>query len=219
MKKILYTILATSLIWCGPFIWYTNRPQPKPNITVNPTVKQEKKADLSVSVKQSGKASGSIPYTPQIAQINPEQTFEGTNSSEPDKPSEVKFEPFKATVPISGEIESIFTDKKGNELGRGMSPLTGESIVSVDGETVKVDTTFTDELRFAVDIPEPPKKLNEVGMLYDGDLWAYYRRDLLQVDIFKVEVAPWIGAALNTDKDKWKEKDGWKIVGALGVKF
>ena len=184
MKKILIGLLFGSIIGytVGVFLL---RPKPiTPIITVNPPPEIERQADLVATVRQSGKLSGQtkIPIVKkaQDALDSSKQTFEYKSSSDENKSIQGNLEPFTVTVPVDGEIESIFVDvRTGEELGRGVAPVSGETTVAI-GETVQVETVFRDELKFSIDIPKQQKR-NEVGIVFDGAWTVYYKRELANI--------------------------------------
>ncbi len=202
MKKYLIGVLFGLIIGFSVGVLLLRQNNPTPVITVNPPPEIEKQADLVVDIKQSGKLSGQtkIPTikTAQDALESSKQTLEYNPSSEPQKSIQGNLEPFTVVVPVVGEIESVFIDKRtGEELGRGMTPAKGETIMTV-GETVQVETVFSDELKFSIDVPSRPLKRNEVGAYYDGGWAAYYKRELVNVGA----LSAWAGAAYNfSDND------------------
>jgi len=185
MKKLLLGVLLGVIIGFTVGVLLLRQDKPTPVITVNPTPEIEKQADLVVDVKQSGKLSGQI-QNPTIktapdAIESSKQTFEYKSSSDENKSIQGNLEPFTGTVPVAGEIESIFVDARtGEELGRGVAPVSGETTVAI-GETITVETNISSELNFAVDIPNQQPKQNEIGIIYDGDWIAYYRRELINI--------------------------------------
>ena len=185
MKKYLIGVLFGSIIGFTVGVFLLRQDKPTPVITVNPHPEIERQADLVVTVRQSGKLSGQI-QNPTIKKApdaieSSKQTFEYKSSSEPQKSIQGNLEPFTATVPVDGEIESVFMDKRtGEELGRRTTPVKGETIVTV-GETVQVETVFRDELKFSIDVPSRQLKQNEIGIIYDRDWIVYYKRELANI--------------------------------------
>jgi len=211
MKKYLIGVLFGLIIGFSVGVLLLRQDKPTPVITVNPTPEIEKQADLVVDVKQSGKLSGQtrnpIVKTARNALESSKQTFEYKSSSESKKSIHGDSEPFTVVVPVAGEIESVFIDKRtGEELGRGTTPVKGETIVTV-GETVQVETVFSDELKFSIDVPSRPLKRNELGIIYDRDWIAYYKRELTNIG----KVVPWIGVSYDFDDDDLKLAAGASI--------
>lgn len=184
MKKLIsgFLIGLTIGFIVGVFLLRQNKPTPV--ITVNPLPEIERQADLVVTVRQSGKLSGQtkIPIVKKAQDaLDSKQTFEGNPSSESKKSIQGDSEPFIVVVPVAGEVESVFIDKRtGEELGRGTTSVKGETIMTV-GETVQVETVFKDELKFSIDVPSQPLKRNEVGIIYDRDWIVYYKRELANI--------------------------------------
>ena len=185
MKKLISGFLIGLTIGFTVGVFSLRPDKPTPIITVNPPPEIERQADLVATVQQSGKLSGQI-QNPTIktapdAIESSKQTFEYKSSSEPQKSIQGNLELFTVTVPVAGEIESVFIDKRtGEELGRGTTPVKGETIMTI-GETVQVETIFSDEQKFSIDVPSRPLKRNEIGIIYDGDWIAYYRRELINI--------------------------------------
>jgi len=202
MKKLISGFLIGLTIGFTVGVFLLRQDKPTPVITVNPPPEIERQADLVATVRQSGKLSGQtknpiIKAAPDAIESS-KQTFEYNPSSEPQKSIQGNLEPFTGTVPVAGEIESIFVDvRTGEELGRGVAPVSGETTVAI-GETVQVETIFSDELKFSIDIPSRQPKQNEIGIIYDRDWIAYYKRELTNIG----KVVPWIGASYNfNDED------------------
>ena len=179
MKKLIsgFLIGLTIGFIVGVFLLRQNKPTPV--ITVNPLPEIERQADLVVTVRQSGKLSGQT-KTPIV-----KKTQDALDSSKPSSESKKSIqgdsEPFTVVVPVAGEVESVFIDKlTGEELGRGATPVKGETTVTV-GETMQVETVFKDELKFSIDVPSQPLKRNEVGIIYDRDWIVYYKRELANI--------------------------------------
>lgn len=204
MKKLIsgFLIGLTIGFIVGVFLLRQNKPTPV--ITVNPPPEIERQADLVVTVRQSGKLSGQtkIPIVKktQDALDSSKQTFEGNPSSESKKSIQGDSESFTVVVPVTGEVESVFIDKRTDEeLGRGATPVKGETTVTV-GETVQVETVFRDELKFSIDVPSRPLKRNEVGIIYDRDWIVYYKRELANIG----QVSLWTEVSYDFDDDDLK---------------
>jgi len=202
MKKLISGFLIGLTIGFTVGVFLLRQDKPTPVITVNPPPEIERQADLVATVRQSGKLSGQtknpiIKAAPDAIESS-KQTFEYNPSSESKKSIQNNLEPFAVVVPVVGEIESVFVDvRTGEELGRGTTPAKGETIMTV-GETVQVETVFRDELKFSIDVPSRQLKQNEIGIIYDRDWIAYYKRELTNIG----KVVPWIGASYNfNDED------------------
>lgn len=201
MKKNLIFGLISFLIGaiiCGAlFLCFQPRPGPA-KATINPTPKEEKKADQVYSIKQTGKVGGWTPLPPAPVPVPADPLRPAAAETKPGL-----FEGQSVTVPIEGQITTVITDKHtGQEIGRGVHPVTGETVVTVERDRVLVDTIFQDEFVMAVDVVEASKKKNELGAIYTGETIAYYKRELVNLNLSKVEVAPWVGAAYNFDDNK-----------------
>jgi hypothetical protein len=87
--------------------------------------------------------------------------------------------------------------KTGQPLGEGSSPLTGESIVTVDNGTLAIDNTFDSVKVEAMYTDKPPDYKNEVRLAYNGEFTTTYQRDLFILHFKTFDVSPFVSAILN----------------------
>jgi hypothetical protein len=179
IKSILaVAVLVAAFIFGAVLGWHIKPGADKPvteqaKMTVNPAPKEVKKADVAIKTTSQGHLSGATKLPAVTAAVK-------------DKPPDpVRSEPAGAlpttdvTVPVSGTITARYTDaKNGTQIGEATRPISGETVVKVDGDQLRVDTKFGDQVTFAVDLPEVEPVKWHVGLYYDDDSWTgYLQRD------------------------------------------
>lgn len=190
-------VMAVVALWAAIAYW----PRPGPaKVTVNPTKKEEHKADLVVKQDGRGKIHGFIPRPgagDQVATDEPAPKPSGEASTDQEQHSPAagggETNPLPqeggrsadqppvgqtVTFPVAGQVDLTYTDARtGRELGRGTVPVTGEGLATwyADGVDLSAELRLTG--RFAVWMPEEPDRLNHLGVYWEGQWSAYYRRD------------------------------------------
>lgn len=230
MKKIIISTTISfivGVILCGAlFLLFKPRPGPL-NVIENPTKKQEKKADVVLVQEKTGNLHGESKLTQKYIQHEPQsgkvgQTDPGVTNDTP-KPTQGKYGLFEGDVvkvPVSGEVKTTYIDKKtGKQIGQGVHPISGETVVTVEGDKIIVDTMFNDFSTVAIDLPEPKSKTWHVGagINFDDDL-GY--RGYIQKD-FKAIKTKWIDlqGVVRVDVIKDIEKDKPYGLYFAGVEF
>lgn len=103
-----------------------------------------------IEQKITGTAEGKIAERPWVWPDTPPSIPVGVDTAVTPKP-----ESWSAEVPIRGNIEAKFIDKKtGKELATETKPLTGIASVTGDQSGLGVKTVFDTQLNFAVEVPE-----------------------------------------------------------------
>jgi hypothetical protein len=123
----------------------------------NPTKTQEKQADVVVKERRTGQ------ITSRISIPSPQPTPLPGDTPTP-KPVLVLNVGDKFSAPAAGEIKTIYLDSAGRQIGEGVHPVTGETLVTVGQESLDISTKFRDPVTVDIDLPEPPKKLWHIGL-------------------------------------------------------
>jgi hypothetical protein len=182
IKSILAVIVLVAAFVLGAVLGWHIKPGARPEatepakMTINPTTKEVKKADVAVKAISQGRLSGTVklPIATTVVTVkdkppDPVQT-ESVGQTIP--------APVEVTVPVSGTIMARYTDAKtGAQIGKDTRALTGETVVKVEGDRLQVDTKFDDTVTFAVDLPEREPVKWHVGAYYDGGWTGYLQRD------------------------------------------
>jgi hypothetical protein len=172
IKSILAVAVLVAAFVLGAVLgWHIKPGADKPEatepvkMTIDPAPKEVKKADVAIKATSKGHLSG-VKQLPAVA----------TTQSAKDKPLDPVLGP--VTVPVSGTITAKYTDAKtGAAIGEDTRAISGETVVKVTDDEIKVDTTFTDQVTFAVDLPEADPVKWHVGAYYDGGWTGYLQRD------------------------------------------
>ncbi len=160
VKKYGYLIAVIVGVALGAAsMFFLTRPDPLPENKMtaveNPEPKQVKQAVVAVKAVGQGNLSGSVPWV----------------TPSPPGPIEDVFptpSPYYASaeIPVTGEIKTTYTDAKtGDVIGTGTHPIAGVTKVSIEDAIIKADTTFDNNFTLAIDIPEPPPKRWEFGVM------------------------------------------------------
>lgn len=203
IKNILAVIILVATFILGAVLGWIIKPDAKPQpvaeaakVTVNPSTKETKKADVAVKVQSSGVLSGTASL-PKRTGSDREVVVHPERPAGPGGESVGLTEGDSITVPVSGTITAKFTDAKtGKQIREGSRPVSGETTVQVDGDQITVDTKFDDNVTFALEMPEPKKRLWHVGgmaswsheknqVVYD----IYIQRDWV---LFRTKKADWV---------------------------
>jgi hypothetical protein len=193
IKSILAVAVLVAAFVLGAVLgWHIKPGADKPEatepvkMTIDPAPKEVKKADVAVKVVSKGQLSGTaklpaVATTAKDKPLDPDR-LESAGQTIP--------APVEVTVPVSGTITARYTDAKtGAQIGEDTRAVTGETVVKVEGDTVKVDTKFEDTVTFAVDLPKVEPVKWHVGIYYDDGWTGYLQRDWL---LFKTRKADWL---------------------------
>jgi hypothetical protein len=191
IKSILAVAVLVAVFLLGAVLgWHIKPGADKPEatdpvkVTINPTAKEVKKADVAIKVVSKGQLSGT-------AKLPTVDTAVKDKPPDPDRPESAgAILPTEVTVPVSGTITAKYTDAKtGAAIGEDTRPISGETVVKVTDDAIKVDTKFADQVTFAVDLPEVEPVRWHVGLYYDDGWTGYLQRDWL---LFKTRKADWL---------------------------
>jgi hypothetical protein len=205
LKSILAVALLVAAFVFGAVLgWHIKPGADKPEaaepakVTINPTTKEIKKADVAITAKSQGRLSG----TKKLPTVATAVKDKPPDPVRPESAGQTISAPVEVTVPVSGTITARYNDAKtGAQIGEDTRQLTGETTVRVTDDTIKVDTKFDDTVTFAVDMPEPKVKTWHVGIYYD-DGWAGYAQK--DIPIFKN-----VSGFVRVERDKdWSYKAG-----------
>lgn len=200
IKNILAVIILVAAFLLGSIAGWMIKSGAKPQpavgatkVTVNPSAKETKKADVAVKVQSSGVLSGTASL--------PKRT--GSDREvvvHPERPAGVGLAAGESVVvPVAGTITAKYTDvKTGEQIGTDTWQLSGQTTVRVENNQVEVDTTFDDVVTLVIDTPEPKRLKNELGYCYDGDQKIYYKRNAFTLGK-KIELSGYVGGTLNID--------------------
>ncbi len=133
-------------VLCGAvFLWPRARPGPeKPTQKVvieSPTPEQKRMANSLIRTESKGELSGDV-----ILAATSLMPGDGVK------------------IPVTGSFFTVYKDAEtGEVIGQGEHPITGETVVRIDGGRVETETTFKDSVEIAVTVPEPPKQRWRIG--------------------------------------------------------
>jgi hypothetical protein len=202
LKSILAVIILVAVFLLGGVLgWHIKPGADKPEaaepvkLTVNPTAKEVKKADVAIKVVSKGQLSG-VKQLPAVATAVKDKPLDPVR---PEETAGVSL-PMEVTVPVSGTITAKYTDvRTGAQIGEDTRAISGETVVKVEGDRLEVDTRFDDTVTFAVDMPEVEPVRWHVGLYYDGGGWTgYAQRDWR---LFKSHWFVWARGELEVDGD------------------
>jgi hypothetical protein len=122
-----------------------------------------------------------------VKEINHTMTIKQPDKMTVDKP---------VAVPVTVKVKDVTTNTVQE------ATATAEAVKTPEGD---IKVTLPEVI--AVDVPKAPPKTNEAGVMYDGDLTVYYKKDLVNV----WGVAPWVGAAYNVGNKEFKMAAGVSV--------
>lgn len=180
MKKILIGVVTGALVTAFLFVRF--RPQSIPGdpvaVSENPVSNQS-----SVKIESQGKLFGSISFG-NNDENKPNNPAEGDNTPGQNNPLKTPnltlYDGDKISIPVSGEIKTEYYNS-GKQIGAGTHRIDGETILTVGANELQAETIFDNSYRIAVEVPDPPPKLNRIGVyttLAPGwILGGYYQRN------------------------------------------
>ena len=182
MKKYLNIILAVLIVILIGTVAAFFMPKTKlpasakvAKITESPTKQQVKTSSLNVNVSGQGHLFGVAPI-PRPTE-RPDQSGRSKqllNVTSGPVPIPVTTpgaaEVTKVLIPLTGDLYAKYIDAKtGQQIGAGSHKITGETTVTIYGDSIQADTIFTNDFTFAVNVTRPPDKRWAAGAMIGID--------------------------------------------------
>ncbi len=137
----------------------------------------------AIKIKSQGKLSGSILLDSQAKNQldNPAECNNTPGQNDPLKtPVLTLYDGDKLTVPVSGEVKTEYYNS-GKQIGAGTHRIDGETILTASAGSLQTETIFNNFYRITVEVPDPPPKLNRIGVytvpVLGWSLGGYYQHD------------------------------------------